>query len=183
MNFRTKINDFRGFPAASGWQQVSAWAEVDGGSWPVQSGPVLWVVTTAGGYGGLARGGRTEGSCGEREERLRKKREKMGSSNMENLLQNDLSPADNDGSPEETDQLSPYYQNQDEEIEPFYEILSASAPIPHQSLVEEVIQKELILHISFHKGITVANLEYNMKQILKPKGNTQSIIIYLSADY
>ncbi|CAL2270407.1 unnamed protein product [Prunus armeniaca] len=64
----------------------------------------------------------------------------LSSSTTENLLQNDRSPADSDQSPEENDQLSPCYQNREEEIEPFYEILPSSALVPHQSPAEEVIQ-------------------------------------------
>ncbi|KAI5325308.1 hypothetical protein L3X38_034382 [Prunus dulcis] len=48
---------------------------------------------------------------------------------------------DNDRSSEENDQLSPHCQNHEEEIEPFYEILPASDPVPHQSPAEEVIQQ------------------------------------------
>ncbi|CAL2240654.1 unnamed protein product [Prunus armeniaca] len=65
----------------------------------------------------------------------------------------------------------------EEEIKPVYEILPASAPVPHQSHVEEFIQKAHSLHISFQRGRTVANLKYNMKQILKSKGNTSQQII------
>ncbi|KAI5340742.1 hypothetical protein L3X38_020016 [Prunus dulcis] len=57
-----------------------------------------------------------------------------------NLLQNDLSPANSDKSPEENFQLSPRCQNQEEEIESVYEILPASTPVPHQSPAEKVIQ-------------------------------------------
>ncbi|CAL9009255.1 unnamed protein product, partial [Prunus brigantina] len=64
----------------------------------------------------------------------------LSSSTTETLLQNDQSPADRDRLPEENDTLSPRCQNQEEEIEPFYEILPASAPVPHQSPAEEVIQ-------------------------------------------
>ncbi|CAL2271615.1 unnamed protein product [Prunus armeniaca] len=48
--------------------------------------------------------------------------------------------ADSDRSLEENDPLSPRYQNQEEKIEPFDEILPASAPVQHQSPAEEVIQ-------------------------------------------
>ncbi|CAL9018610.1 unnamed protein product [Prunus brigantina] len=41
--------------------------------------------------------------------------------------------------PGKNDQLSPRCQNQEEEIEPFYEILPTSAPVLHQSPAEEVI--------------------------------------------
>ncbi|KAI5314761.1 hypothetical protein L3X38_043937 [Prunus dulcis] len=64
----------------------------------------------------------------------------LSSSTTENLLQNDRSPADSDWAPEENDQLSPRFQNHEEEIEPFYEILPASAPVMHQSPTDEVIQ-------------------------------------------
>ncbi|CAL9009512.1 unnamed protein product, partial [Prunus brigantina] len=64
----------------------------------------------------------------------------LSSSNPENLLQNDRLPADRDQSLEETDPLSPRCQNQEEEIEPFDQILPASTPVPHQSPAEEVIQ-------------------------------------------
>ncbi|KAI5316913.1 hypothetical protein L3X38_036620 [Prunus dulcis] len=64
----------------------------------------------------------------------------FSSSTTENLLQNYRSPTDNDRSPEENFQLSPCYQNQEEEIEPVYEILPTSAPVRHQSPTEEVIQ-------------------------------------------
>ncbi|KAI5322146.1 hypothetical protein L3X38_031218 [Prunus dulcis] len=57
----------------------------------------------------------------------------LSSSTTETLLQNDQSP-------EENDLLSPRCQNHEEEIEPFYEILPASALVPHQSPAEEVIQ-------------------------------------------
>ncbi|KAI5327155.1 hypothetical protein L3X38_026551 [Prunus dulcis] len=57
----------------------------------------------------------------------------LSSSNTENLLQNNQSP-------EENDKLSRRCQNHEEEIEPFYEILPALAPVPYQSLAEEVIQ-------------------------------------------
>ncbi|PQQ08104.1 hypothetical protein Pyn_13079 [Prunus yedoensis var. nudiflora] len=77
----------------------------------------------------------------------------LSSSKTENLLSNDWSPKDSDRSPEENDQLSPCYQTQEEEIEPFYEILLApensSTPVPHQSPTKEVIQKAQSLHISF----------------------------------
>ncbi|CAL8991565.1 unnamed protein product [Prunus brigantina] len=42
-----------------------------------------------------------------------------------------------DQSPEENDQLSLRCQNQEDEIELFNEILSASTPVPHQSPAEE----------------------------------------------
>ncbi|CAL9018146.1 unnamed protein product, partial [Prunus brigantina] len=57
----------------------------------------------------------------------------LSSSIAETLLQNNQSP-------EENDSLSLRYQNQEEEIEPFYEILPALALVPHQSPTEEVIQ-------------------------------------------
>ncbi|KAI5310930.1 hypothetical protein L3X38_045479 [Prunus dulcis] len=57
----------------------------------------------------------------------------FSSSTTDNLLQNDWSP-------EENDQLSPRCQNQEEEIEPFYEILPSLAPVSHQSPTEKVIQ-------------------------------------------
>ncbi|KAI5352943.1 hypothetical protein L3X38_005835 [Prunus dulcis] len=55
----------------------------------------------------------------------------LSSSTTENLLQNNRLPADSDRLPKKNDQLSPRCQNQEEEIEPFYEILPASAPVPH----------------------------------------------------
>ncbi|KAI5341494.1 hypothetical protein L3X38_020768 [Prunus dulcis] len=55
----------------------------------------------------------------------------LSSLTTETLLKNDQSPVDRDRSPEENDPLSPCCQNQEEEIEPFYEILPTSAPVPH----------------------------------------------------
>ncbi|BBH06989.1 hypothetical protein Prudu_018782 [Prunus dulcis] len=96
----------------------------------------------------------------------------FSSSTTENLLQNDRSltdsdrsPTDSDWSPEENFQLSPRCQNQEEEIEPVYEILPASAPVRHQSPTEEVIQKAQSLHISLQKGRTVANLELSESRV------------------
>ncbi|CAL2257934.1 unnamed protein product [Prunus armeniaca] len=51
-----------------------------------------------------------------------------------------LVAVDNDRLPEENDQLCRCCQNQEEKIELFYEILLASAPVPHQSPAEKVIQ-------------------------------------------
>ncbi|BBN68958.1 hypothetical protein Prudu_661S000700 [Prunus dulcis] len=88
----------------------------------------------------------------------------FSSSTIENLLQNDRSPTDSDRLPEENFQLSPCYQNQEEEIELVYEILPASAPVRHQSPTEEVIQAQS-LHISLQKGRTVANLELSESRV------------------
>ncbi|CAL9018424.1 unnamed protein product [Prunus brigantina] len=54
-------------------------------------------------------------------------------------VQNDRLLADNDQLPKGNFQLSPCCQNQEKEIEPVYESLPASGPVPHQSPAEEVI--------------------------------------------
>ncbi|XP_034201550.1 uncharacterized mitochondrial protein AtMg00810-like [Prunus dulcis] len=77
-------------------------------------------------------------------------RPSFSSSTTENLL--------GDRSPEKNDPLAPRCQNQ-EEIEPFYEILPASALVPHQSLADEVIQEFEIKDLGYLKyflGIEVA---------------------------